>query len=120
MCREVHMAMSVPVALLSVALPLMLVPNNLGVQWKTHALNDYHALNLLCVCAALSSLTGTATIKCDFRLFAITSIMRQPSFPRPYLILFCFVLSSGTETSWRSGLLMDKLLQAFFHLAGAL
>lgn len=114
------MAMSVPVALLSVALSLMLLPNNLGMHWKIDALNDYGALNLSCVYAALSSPTGTATIKRGFRLFSITFIKRQPSFPCPYLIPFRFVVSPGTEVSWRSDLLMGLLLQAFFHLAGAL
>lgn len=113
--------MSVPVALLSVALLLMLVPNNLGVWWKIDALNDYSALNGLCVYAALFSLTGTAKMKGGFRSFAITSIKRQPSFPRPHLLIpFCFVLSPGTETSWRSDLLMGEPLQTFVHLAGAL
>lgn len=115
------MAMSVPVALLSVALPLMLVPTNLDMRWKIDTLNDYSALNLSCVYAALSPLTGTATIKRGFRLFAITSIKRQPSFPHPHLLIpFCLILNPGTETSWRSDLLMGELLQAFFHLAGAL
>ena len=47
------MAMSVPVALLSVALSLMLVPNNLGVRWKVDALNGYGALNLSCLCCTV-------------------------------------------------------------------
>lgn len=113
--------MSLPVALLSLALPLMLVPSNLGVWWKLDALNDYSALNLSCVCAALSSLTGAAATERGSRSFAITSIKRQPSFPRPHLLIpFCFVLSPGTETSWSSDLMVGELLQAFFHLAGGL
>lgn len=70
---KVHMAVPVPVPLLSVALTL-LVPNNLDVWWKIHTRNDYSALNLWCVCSALSSLTRTAIIKCGFRSSAITSV----------------------------------------------
>jgi len=40
-------------ALLSVALLLMLVLNNLGMQWKVDTLNYYNTLNLLCLCCAI-------------------------------------------------------------------
>jgi len=41
--------MSVPVALLTAALLMLLALNSLGVLWKIDALKGYSALNLSCV-----------------------------------------------------------------------